>query len=126
MPHTKRSWVLQFFHATSPTYATQDPYSVLGVNKNATASDIKKAYYGLAKKYHPDTNKDPSAKDKFAAAQSAYELLSDPKKKETYDTYGAAAFDPTGGFNPAGGPGAGAGPGPGNPFAGFGGFSGQG
>lgn len=117
---------IRFFHATSPTYATQDPYSVLGVNKNATASDIKKAYYGLAKKYHPDTNKDPSAKDKFTAAQSAYELLSDPKKKEAYDTYGAAAFDPTGGFNPAGGPGAGAGPGPGNPFAGFGGFSGQG
>ncbi|OCK83046.1 hypothetical protein K432DRAFT_323073 [Lepidopterella palustris CBS 459.81] len=113
---------IRSFHATAPFNATQDPYSVLGVGKSATASDIKKAYYGLAKKYHPDTNKDPSAKDKFTAAQSAYELLSDPKKREAYDAYGAAAFDQNGGFNP----GAGAGPGPGNPFAGFGGFGGFG
>jgi len=93
---------------------------VLGVSRNASASDIKKAYYGLAKKYHPDTNKDPSAKDKFTEAQAAYELLSDPKKKEAYDTYGSAAFDQGAGFDPGA---AGANPfaGQGNPFAGFGG-----
>lgn len=113
----------QFFHATSPSSAVADPYATLGVPKSATASDIKKAYYGLAKKYHPDTNKDPSAKDKFAAAQSAYELLSDADKRKAYDSYGSAAFDANGGFNP----GAGAGPRPGeNPFAGFGGFGGFG
>ncbi|KAF2452722.1 hypothetical protein BDY21DRAFT_375300 [Lineolata rhizophorae] len=112
------------FHASPVFQATKNPYDVLGVSKGASASEIKKAYYGLAKKYHPDTNKDPAAKDRFAEAQSAYELLSDPKKKEAYDTYGSAAFDQGGGFDPSGG--AGAGPG-GNPFgAGFGGFGGAG
>lgn len=85
------------------------------MNKSSSTSEIKKAYYGLAKKYHPDTNKDTGAKDRFGEAQTAYEMLSDPKKKEAWDTYGAAAFDqgdPTGGGGPgAGGPfGAGAGP----------------
>ncbi|KAB8616655.1 hypothetical protein FH972_025990 [Carpinus fangiana] len=110
------------FHATLPTQATKDPYGVLGVNKSASNSEIKKAYYGLAKKYHPDTNKDASAKEKFSEAQSAYEILSDPKKKETYDTYGAAAFDQ--GYDPSaggGGPGAGFGGGFGGGAGGFGG-----
>lgn len=73
----------------------------------------------MAKKYHPDTNKDPGAKDKFAEAQSAYELLSDSEKRQAFDRYGSAAFDQNGGFNPgaAGG---------GNPFAGAGGFGGFG
>ena len=88
------------FHTTSRSQAVADPYASLGVGKNATAAEIKKAYYGMAKKYHPDTNKDPGAKDKFAAAQSAYEILSDAEKKKAYDSYGAAAFDSTGGFNP--------------------------
>lgn len=95
------------------------------MNKNASAGDIKKAYYGLAKKYHPDTNKDEGAKEKFAAAQSAYEVLSDAEKRKAFDSYGSAAFDQNGGFNP----GAGAGPGGpgGNPFGGgFGGFGGFG
>jgi molecular chaperone DnaJ len=93
------------------------------VSKGASTADIKKAYYSLAKKWHPDTNKEPGAKDKFAEAQSAYELLSDPEKKKAYDQYGAQAFDQNGGFNP----GAGAG-GPGGPFGagGFGGFGGFG
>ena len=100
-----------------------DPYATLGVSNSASAGEIKKAYYGLAKKYHPDTNKDPSAKDKFAAAQSAYEILSDESKKKAYDSYGSAAFDQNGGFNPGAGAG---GPG-GNPFGGgFGGFGGFG
>ncbi|KAK7188261.1 mitochondrial chaperone DnaJ [Paraphaeosphaeria sporulosa] len=115
----------QLFHATTPSQAVANPYTTLGVNKNASASEIKKAYYGLAKKYHPDTNKDPGAKDKFAAAQSAYEILSDESKKKAYDSYGSAAFDANGGFNP--GAGAGAGGAGGSPFGGgFGGFGGFG
>ncbi len=99
---------------------------MLGVDKNASSSEIKKAYYTLAKKYHPDTSKEANAKDRFAEAQSAYEVLSDPKKKEAWDQFGAAAFDQGAGFDPSGGAGAG-----GNPFAGagaggFGGFGGGG
>lgn len=112
------------FHASPTSFAMKDPYGALGVGKSASSGEIKKAYYGLAKKYHPDTNKDPKAKEKFAEAQSAYEILSDSKKKEMYDQYGAAAFDQGGGFDPSGGAGPG-GPGMGgNPFAGFGGFGG--
>jgi molecular chaperone DnaJ len=100
----------------------KDPYGTLGVGKNASASEIKKAYYALAKKYHPDTNKDPSAKEKFTDAQSAYELLNDPQKKAAFDQYGAAAFDQGAGFDPsAGGGNPFAGAGGGNPFSGFGG-----
>ncbi|KAI8624280.1 putative mitochondrial DnaJ chaperone [Xylariaceae sp. FL1651] len=105
----------RLFHATPNAFAIKDPYKTLGVGKSASASDIKKAYYGLAKKFHPDTNKDPTAKDKFAEIQSAYEVLSDPKKKEQYDQFGAAGFDPNGAPHPGGGN-----PfGEGNPFSGF-------
>ncbi|KAJ5232432.1 Mitochondrial DnaJ chaperone (Mdj1) [Penicillium chermesinum] len=114
----RASYVLLFkpFHSTA-ALAIADPYKTLGVDKSASASDIKKAYYGMAKKYHPDTNKEPDAKDKFAAAQSAYELLSDKTKREQYDRFGSAAFDQNGGFDPNAG---------GNPFAGAGGFHGFG
>ncbi|KAJ6444631.1 molecular chaperone DnaJ [Purpureocillium lavendulum] len=116
VPCSRRS-----FHATN-ALAQKDPYKALGVSKSATAAEIKKAYYGLAKKFHPDTNKDATAKDKFADIQSAYEILSDPKKKEQYDQFGAAGFDPSGGPAPGGDPFGGAG----NPFAGFGGQGGFG
>ena len=91
------------------------------MTKDSSASDIKKAYYSLAKKFHPDTNKDATAKDRFAEVQSAYEILTDPKKKQQYDQFGAAGFDPSGapgGGDPFGGAG--------NPFAGFGGQGGFG
>lgn len=92
------------------------------MGKSASPADIKKSYYGLAKKYHPDTNKDSNAKDKFSEIQSAYEILSDPKKKEQFDQFGAAGFNPNGGPQPGGDPFGGGG----NPFSGFGGFGGQG
>jgi molecular chaperone DnaJ len=119
----------QTFHSSTPQPAQSDPYKVLGVSKSSSPADIKKAYYGLAKKYHPDTNKDASAKDKFTEAQAAYELLSDPNKRQAYDSYGSAAFDGAG-FDPRSASGANPFAG-GNPFAGFsaggfGGFSGAG
>ena len=118
---TKSSIQTQSFHAASALQATKDPYQILGVRKGSTASDIKKAYYGLAKKYHPDTNKDAGAKDQFAEAQTAYEMLSDPEKKKAWDTYGAAAFDQGAQYDPSGG---GGGPGPfGQGAGGFQGFS---
>ncbi|KAI1176769.1 chaperone DnaJ [Nemania sp. FL0916] len=104
------------FHA-SRALAVKDPYKALGVGKSASASEIKKAYYGLAKKYHPDTNKDPTAKDKFADIQSAYEILSDTQKREQYDQFGAAGFDQNGAPHPGGG---GSPFGQGGPFSGFG------
>ncbi|KAK5102448.1 mdj1 protein precursor [Exophiala xenobiotica] len=82
----------------------------------------------MAKKYHPDTNKDATAKEKFTDAQSAYEMLNDPQKKAAWDQFGAAAFDQGAGFDPgaAGGGNPFAGAGGGNPFAGFGGGAGFG
>ncbi|KAI8062311.1 uncharacterized protein B0P05DRAFT_574467 [Gilbertella persicaria] len=80
----------------------KDPYEVLGVKKTASASEIKKAYYGLAKKYHPDTNKDKDAREKFVQIQEAYEILSDEDKRKQYDQFGHG-FDGGMGGNPYGG-----------------------
>ena len=66
-----------------------DYYKILGVDKNASQDDIKKAFRKLARKYHPDLNpNDPSAKDKFQEINEANEVLSDPEKRKKYDEYG--------------------------------------
>lgn len=90
----------------------KDYYDILGINKNASQDEIKSAYRKLAKKYHPDVNKEPGAEEKFKEISEAYGVLSDPKTKEQYDTFGTVGdmpggmddgFDPFGGFNPFGG-----------------------
>lgn len=82
----------------------RDYYEVLGVEKNADASTIKKAYYQLAKKYHPDANPgDKVAEEKFKEANEAYEVLSDSDKRAKYDQFGHAAFDPSMGGGAGGG-----------------------
>ena len=84
--------------------AKRDYYDVLGIDRTADKNTIKKAYRKLAKRYHPDTNKDnPQAEEKFKEATEAYNVLSDPEKKKMYDQFGHAAFDGTAG---AGGSGA--------------------
>ncbi len=65
-----------------------DLYSILGISSDASPEDIKKAYKTLAKKYHPDINPAPNAIDKFKEVNTAYETLSDPKKKQLYDQFG--------------------------------------
>ncbi|EMD41617.1 hypothetical protein CERSUDRAFT_110187 [Gelatoporia subvermispora B] len=103
------------FHSSAPRSISKDPYEVLGVKKDATPAEVKKTYFALARKYHPDTNPDKDAQAKFVEIQEAYDILKDEKKRANYDKYGAASqqqgFDPNAFSNDQ------------NPFGGgFGGF----
>src|SRR5690606_17335708 len=90
--------------------AKKDYYEVLGVNRDASEDDLKKAYRKLAMKWHPDRNPDnPKAEEHFKEAKEAYEVLTDAQKRAAYDQFGHAGVDPS-----AAGAGAG---------AGFGGFA---
>ena len=88
----------------------RDYYEVLGINRNASADEIKSAFRKLSKKYHPDLNPDdPTAEEKFKEINEAYQVLSDAEKKQRYDQFGHAGVDPNygagagyGGFNASG------------------------
>src|SRR2546423_7651357 len=98
--------------------AKRDFYTVLGVNRDASDEDIKKAYRKLAMKHHPDRNPDDkTSEEKFKEAKAAYEILSDAKKRAAYDQFGHAGVDAAAGFGGAGARGFGGGP------EGFGGFA---
>jgi len=121
-------------------------YETLEISENASEAEIKKAYRKLARKYHPDVNKEASAEEKFKEINSAYEILSDKEKKQQYDMHGDSMFGgqnfhdfsrSAGGsgnlddilremFSQGGGFGGSAGFGGGNPFGGAGGFGGGG
>jgi curved DNA-binding protein len=91
--------------------ATRDFYEILGVGRDASAEEIRKAYRKLARKHHPDVNKDDGAEERFKEISEAYDVLSDPDKRQQYDRFGAAWRQAA----------AGGGPGSGGP-SGFGGF----
>ncbi len=84
--------------------AKRDFYEILGLAKNSSDEEIKKAYRKLAMKHHPDRNPDSKgAEDKFKEAKEAYEMLSDPQKRDAYDRYGHAGVDPNMGGGGGGG-----------------------
>jgi len=83
--------------------ADKDYYQLLGVSKGASDADIKKAYRKLALEYHPDRNKSKEAEAKFKAVNKAYEVLSDSRKRQSYDQVGHDAFEQGAGQGPFGG-----------------------
>src|ERR671912_786825 len=85
--------------ASGPT-VPRDPYEVLGVGRDADEGQIKKAFRRLARELHPDVNtEDPDAEEKFKEAAEAYEILSDPERRATYDRYGYEGLR-SGGYAP--------------------------
>jgi molecular chaperone DnaJ len=81
----------------------RDYYEVLGVSRDASETEVKKAFRRLARELHPDVNKEPDAEDRFKEAAEAYEVLSDAERRRTYDAYGheglrSGGFDPGAGF----------------------------
>ncbi|KAI0651577.1 hypothetical protein C8Q79DRAFT_899086 [Trametes meyenii] len=84
----------RLFHASAVHSAPKDPYQVLGVKRDASPAEIKKTYFSLARKYHPDTNPDKNAQEKFVEIQEAYDILKDEKKRTDYDKYGSASQQP--------------------------------
>lgn len=77
--------------------AKRDYYEILGISKSASKDEIKKSYRSLAKKYHPDRNKESDAEAKFKEVQEAYEVLNDDQKRKAYDQYGFAGTQAFGG-----------------------------
>jgi DnaJ-class molecular chaperone len=96
---------------------SKDYYQILGVTKSASTDEIKKAYRKLALQFHPDRNKGKDADTKFKEITKAYEVLSDPQKKQTYDQFGHAAFEQGAGQGPFGGAGGPFGGAQGGPFS---------
>lgn len=92
---------------------SKDYYEILGVQRNSSLDDIKKAYKLLARKYHPDMGGNEADEEKFKEVGLAYSILSDPDKRKKYDMLGSSAFDGTGGFDTSQG------------FEGFSGFGGS-
>jgi len=102
-----------------PAASKQDYYETLGVSRTAKEDEIRKSYRKLARKYHPDLNPgDKSAEERFKKVQEAYDIISDPKKRQVYDQYGFYSDNIPPGGPGGGGPGTGAG----QPGMGFGGF----
>src|SRR5881628_1427127 len=97
--------------------AKRDYYTVLGLTRDASEEDVKKAYRKLAMKFHPDRNPDDkTTEEKFKEAKEAYEILTDAKKRAAYDQFGHAGVDASAGFGAAGARGFGG-------AEGFGGFA---
>jgi molecular chaperone DnaJ len=114
-PYTKAGVPTTGRWTLAPVMPQTDHYKTLGVERSANADDIRKAYRRLARKHHPDLNPgDKAAEEHFKNVQEAYDILSDPKKKQMYDQYGF--------YSENGMPGAGAGGPGGGPHMGFGGF----
>lgn len=104
-PMSDRSFPRRSLHTSRPLRSSKDYYDILGVSRNASAAEIKKQYYKLAKKYHPDANPDnDAAKAKFAEISNAYQTLSDENKRQAYDMFGADAENMNAGGGPGGGP----------------------